>query len=171
MRLAISLGDCRAASRGPILDHFVSVQEEVTGPGSAYAFPPAISPRDQKKLWEVATRRPCEPRDFQKLLASINRRTAENQSGPKTTSSGCVTVHMPPAGTPATTSFYGAEGGPIPLVVPTLIDGIDVTEMQKNTMRRLQAMADSAGSAPKDSFSGDEEELRNSVIAKNRLRR
>jgi hypothetical protein len=159
--------------RPPILDHFVSAQEEVSGRGSAYAFPPAISPRDQKKLWDAAARRPREPGDFQKLLASINLRAAENQSEPKTISCGCVTVHMPPAGTPARTRFHGAEGIRIPLVVPTLIDGIDVTDTEKDILRRMmQAMDDSGASAAKNLLPGQsEEELRSSVIPKNRLRR
>jgi hypothetical protein len=122
----------------------------------------------------VATKRPRRPKDISNFLASINRRVARATPWPKTISEGCVTSYIPPKGQPAQSQFHG-EGGSAAkprttLTIPTLLFGIDTTEIQRTMLRRVETLT---GSANDPGVGLDEEQTRaakESVIPRNRLR-
>jgi hypothetical protein len=154
---------------GAILNHFDTTAKEITNAGQGFLFgdPRAVIPSEQTKLMKLATRKPRTPKDFRKLLASINRRIAAGPSG-KTVSPGCVT--LPPAGEPVESEFHGKTGASKPLIVPMLLFGVDLTEMQRALVQKTASLSSSSNTG--DALNQAAEEAgKQSVLPRNRLRR
>lgn len=156
-----------------LLGHFDTVAKEITDSGQGLVFGDsrAVTSADRAQLATLATRRPRRPKDFRGLLASINLRASATASGKVTISPGCVTTYMPPAGEPFESEFHNEAASPGPLIVPIILFGIDITEMQRavtsqittpnelepNNGKQLQQETDRAGER--------------SITPRNRLRR
>jgi len=158
---------------GATLDHFETVAKEITDSGQGFVFgdPHAVTRPDQEKLMTLASRKPRRPKDFRNLLASINHRAAATPSGKRTVSPGCVTSYLPPAGEPIECEFHDGAAAPAPLVVPMLLFGIDVTEMQRTLMRQTATLRGSPGSAEASFQQESEHAAKQAVVPRNRLRR
>jgi len=149
---------------GLVLDRFENVAKDMTGTGQGFMFgpPDSLTLPDLKLLSVIGTRKPRKPKDFRNLLAAMNRRASRTSVGKNKISAACVTTYIPPAGEPAEVEFHDAAGVPSRLshrVVPTLLFGIDVSEMARVLPGRLQD----------DAFV--EQAARTAVTTKNRLRR
>jgi hypothetical protein len=149
-----------------ILDCFETVAREITADGQGFIFDPsgrAVTPSDRNKLLLAATKKPRDPEQFSKLMARINHRASQTAAGSLFISSGCVTTYIPPSGEPFSSKFYG-EDFPLgkPAAVPTLLFGIDLTEIQRVMLGRM----------PGDQIPEPEHTraASESVIAKNRIR-
>jgi len=165
---AIQIRNFNVTSGRPdaIVDHFDTVAKQIDGPGQGFIFGDfnAVTRQDHDKLMVAATRKPRRPRDFRNLLASINRRAAETPSGKKTVTPHCVTTYVAPKGEPFESEFHDAAGAPAPPVVPTLLFGIDTTDIQ----RALLDSQDHGGASLQHEV---ERAGKESVVPKNRLRR
>lgn len=163
---AIQIRNFDPRASGVILDRFDTVAKEITHSGQGFIFgggPDAVIPKDQEKLMTMATRKPRTPKDFRKLLASINHRAATTKTGKRTISPGCVTSYIPSAGEPFEIEFHKSTGAPRPLTVPMLLFGIDVTEMQRTL---------SSSDATDPGFGQETEQAcKQAVVPRNRLRR
>ena len=155
------------------LDHFDTAAKEITGSGLGFLYgdPRAINRRDLDKLMALAARKPRRPKDFRNALASINRRIAATPSGRRTISSGCVTSFIPPKGEPFESEFHGKVAGPTPFAVPTLLFGIDLTDIQRTMMQQMRQQGGTLSSSPDTGLSLQHERVaKDSVVPRNRLR-
>ena len=175
---AIQIRNFNAPSGVPsevVLNRFETIAKVVDpGQGLVFIYPHAILGPDQRKLMTLANRKPRTPKEFRDLLASINRRFAATPSGRKTVSPGCVTSYMPPKGQPVESEFHGGTAGPTPLVIPTLLFGIDTTEIQRTLMERMKRMNEvgAVSSSPDNTGLSPQQEraAKESVLPRNRLR-
>lgn len=155
-----------------LLDHFETAGMKVpdSGLGFVYGDPRAINLRHGEKLMALAKRKPRQPKEFRNALASMNRRVAETPSGRRTISPGCFSSYMPPKGEPFESEVHGVKAAPGPLIIPTLLFGIDLTDIQRTMlqqMRRPGALStspESTGLALQQERSAKE-----SVVPRNRL--
>lgn len=158
---------------GVVLDHFETAAK-VADSGQGFAFVygdlQAVTHPDQKKLVALATRKPRQPKDFRNLLASINRRAATTPSGRRTVSPGCVTSYIPPKGEPFECEFHGGAAAPSPLVIPTLLFGIDITEMQRTMMQQMKPGILSSSPGTTGLSLQQEGAAKQAVVPRNRLR-
>jgi hypothetical protein len=155
--------------KAPALDRFETVTKVIDPPGQGFIFGDlkAVPAPDRAKLFALATRRPRHPSDYRGLLAAINKRASATPSGRKTVSPHCVTSYLPPTGWPGEMGFHELDRPPVPLIVPTLLFGIDLTEMQRGFMKQAEAWRKTL-QPPTGAFDQSAEEA---IRPKNRLRR
>lgn len=154
---------------GSILNHFITAAKPIENSGQSFIFgdgEKAIPKKDRTTFFEMASRKPRQPKEFRDLLATIIRRSAKNMTGEKSISSSCVITYMPPTGEPFESKFYGGDKTHKPLITPMLLFGIDLTELQRGTIGNIHSK-DSTKSTKEKSFDDFAE---NSVSPKNRLR-
>ncbi len=157
---------------GIILNHFDTVAKEISHAGQGFIFggdPGAVVPSDQKRLMTIAAKKPRHPKDFRKLLASINYRAAASKAG-RSISRGCVTSYIPPAGEPFESEFHNTTGGPRSMIVPMLLFGIDLTEIQR-TLMPTASLSSSSETELALNQTAVEQAGKRSVLPRNRLRR
>ena len=128
----------------PPLDHFetqaVSAEEEprllVFGSGGD-----AITDDDRTLLKRITQRRPKRPEDYSQLLAAIHRRAKHSKhSKRRTISEQCTTTFMPPSGDGIQTNIHWTPPGkPLFPVVPSLLYGVDLTELSEVHAREFYA--------------------------------
>lgn len=168
---AIQIRNFHPSSGARVLNHFDTVAKNIDGMAVGLAFgggPDALAPGDQQRLMATAARKPRTPREFRNFLAAINRRAAKTKSGKKTISPGCITSCIPPVGEPAECEFHERSGALKPLVIPLLLFGIDLTEMQRGMLGGV-----SVSGAHNEAISneGAEHPGKQAVLPRNRLRR
>ena len=154
---AVQIRNFDPAAGSVILDRFDTIAKPISNGGQGFIFPDdpvAVVLSDQKRLMTAATRKPREPKEFSKLLASINHRSAATTVG-RTISPGCITTYMPPTCEPFMVDFHRTTGAPKPLIVPFLLFGVDLTEM--HSVLTQDTAIEEAG--------------KRSVLPRNRLRR
>jgi hypothetical protein len=127
--------------KAPALDRFETVTKVIDPPGQGFI--------------------------FGGLLAAINKRASATPSGRKTVSPHCVTSYLPPTGWPGEMGFHELDRPPVPLIVPTLLFGIDLTEMQRGFMKQAEAWRKTL-QPPTGAFDQSAEEA---IRPKTRLRR
>lgn len=133
---------------GAVLDHFDTVAKQIDEAGLGFSWgggANVLASGDGELLATAANKKPRTPKEFRNLLASINRRAARTKSGQKTISPSCVTSYIPPAGEPADLEFHESKGAPKPMVIPLLLFGIDLSEMQRTLMKQFSNAAGTSG--------------------------
>ena len=101
----------------------------------------AITENDRALLNKVTHRRPKRPEDYSQLLAEIHRR-AKHSKHParRTISQQCTTAFMPPSGDGVQTKIHwNPPGKPLFPVVPSLLYGVDLTELSEVDARAFYA--------------------------------
>lgn len=138
-----------AASRIEVLPGFEYVMNELSGPfvfANGSGATRAIADKHLDVARAQLAVRPRRAHDHMKLLASINRRVAAKD---KTVSPAChvafVPAEHPKPGVSdnrfgATSQTFADRGESAPVVMPTLLAGIDLTPMMRDTMERFAAL-------------------------------
>jgi len=155
-----------AGHPGPPQQEFGTVAVEVGESGCRCVLGDAgaVRPVDLQTLKRVASRQPREPKEFRNLLAAINRRAAE-RSKLKLISPHCITTYVPPAGHPGEGEIHGVGDEHEPVIIPTLLFGIDLTDLVRQRVNSLLSRG--------DGISDEEMErvLRASVVPQNPLKK
>jgi hypothetical protein len=131
----------------------VEVKEPIwAAGGSGYE---RISQADRHKLTLAVSRKPRTSQDYQRLLAAVNRRTA-NIPG-SGVSPWCQTYFLPPSGVGGESMDHRKPGEPIfsdQRPVPMLVWGIDFTDTAAVLAKRLRLMQEgrSAGDPESDAL-------------------
>jgi hypothetical protein len=102
----------------------------------------AIKQAELGRLTQIVRNRPKSPKNYSKLLATVNRRAAQVPELGSTVSESCFVAHIPPQGDPVGSEFFGWETlkPPRPPVVPMVLFGIDTTEMTRVLVDNLPKM-------------------------------
>lgn len=133
--------DNAGTSAGPPADRFVVEQREVGKAGycDLQGFTQAVSEADKDLLNSLKGKHPRDAKEFASLLASINERAGLSSNAQNTISPHCVVTHVRPDGL-ASSSTHGSFKPIEPTVVPTLLFGIDFTDMQRILMRHTAGL-------------------------------
>src|SRR5262249_35819809 len=119
---------------------FQTVAQKIPeGAGVVVPWPWILSQSDMGKLKKIASKRPRNPKDFSDLLGTINRRTAHSSMARGAVSEHCVVTYLPPQGDGMQTHIYNAAPGSPQIITPTLLFGIDLTDMQRHVMQLLHS--------------------------------
>jgi hypothetical protein len=104
----------------------------------------AVRPEDMTLLDRISTRRPKRPIDYRRLMAEINRRASKQRPFGKLISEACVTAYIPPAGAPfeLETHWWGLTRPSADRQIPSLLFGIDLTEITQVLMENFDALHD-----------------------------
>ena len=104
----------------------------------------AVGPEDMALLDRISTRRPKRPIDYRRLLAEINRRASKQRPFGKLITEACVTAYIPPTGEPFEheTHWWGLTQPSIQRQIPSLLFGIDLTELTKVMTDNFEALHD-----------------------------
>jgi hypothetical protein len=130
-----------------LLDHFVVAIQELRPPLNATASWPRL-PReseDVKLLCEVHARPSPDPKEAMRVLAEVNKRVSEANS---TVSPHCVVTYMPPGRKSGFTEVFWLPEGAPNLALPSVVDGIDLTDMHKHLMESLRALKEGKPDPP-----------------------
>jgi len=142
-------------------------QPVLLGAGSGWA---AVSEEDRQLLLTVSRRRPRNPQEFMKLLASVNKRAAESRKpGSRSVSSSATVVYMPPSGDSVQHQWFGPkeEEHLAPAGFSHMLFGIDVGEMMGPLLQNFDALR--RGELSEEEFDKlSEEAARKSVQPKGR---
>jgi len=155
--------------QGPVSDSFVTIARNFSDqPGQGFWFgtPGLVSKSQESKLMSIARRKPRHPEEFEKLLAKFIATAAKTSVGRRTISASCVTSFITPDGSPGHSTFHGEKGvhGNKPMVIPSLLFGIDVTPMLRGVLSNVLHMKNGAPTPPVESAG------RAAVAPRNRLR-
>jgi hypothetical protein len=138
-----------------------AAQEASNGCAAMFGAHDRVSASHRDLLRRVCSKRPRSSREFEDLLAAINRRVASITSD---VSPHCTTSYIPVAGEPFHGRFHDAKNSTRTLSVPLLLFGVDVKFMPRLLGKMLASDRDSAG------LQHDlEEAAKAAVIPKNRL--
>jgi hypothetical protein len=115
-----------------IFNRFEAHPIEFRDTGTAFMFGPpgSVVDADLDKLFRCAQKKPSDPKQFRKLLASINRRASLQRFSYGLVSENCVVASMPRGGAPIS---YGVEGSAAisdQSRLPLLAHGIDLTQLR-----------------------------------------
>jgi hypothetical protein len=142
------------------LGEFYTIVQRVTEDGMFFVVGTGpVSAADRGTLARASKITPREPKHFRNLLAAINKRAAAMRNDGWAVSPHCVSAYLPPQGEPLEVEFHGTRRAPTLLTVPSLLLGIDLTEMT----RWLAAKSIAADS-------NLEQAAREAVVARNPLR-
>jgi hypothetical protein len=127
---------------GPILSEFQTHAAKVEGSLVSW-WPRIISEADQRLMSKVATKRPRKPKEFSDLLAGINLRTSQHAPS---VSAHCMTTYLPRSFDGEQTNIHNNGSQNIPfLVPPSLLFGIDLTEVARSQLVRGELAKSDAG--------------------------
>jgi len=122
---------------GPIENEFNTRARKVLDGGAVVPWPFLLLDADVALLSRVCAKRPRKPKEFSDLLGAVNLRAAQSSKSGGTVSPNCVTTYMPPAGDGMQTHVHNPVAGAPPFIKPTLLFGIDLTEMMQVFQRGL----------------------------------
>jgi hypothetical protein len=130
-----------------VLPYFGLSLQLIEADGQAFdvGYGHAIRGADRGLLAKISRRRPKNPKDYQTVLANINRRTAERAASRNCVSPSCTTSYMPPSPEGSidrcehrwerddnTRDIDTVRG------IPFLLFGIDTTDSLTSTMRSIE---------------------------------
>lgn len=118
---------------GPVDAEFHTAAKEVPEDvGAVVPWPfQYVSNDDLVQLRRVSDKRPRNPEEFSDLLAKVNLRTSRRAATHGSVSPHCVTTYLPPSGDGMKSNDHNMpEGAPV-LAKPTILFGIDTTDIMK----------------------------------------